>query len=205
MNEHAGEPAGAAKETGALERLSAALGSLSRGKGPPPVERWNPAYCGEIDMRIAADGTWFYGGTPIGRLALVKLFASILRKDPERYVLVTPVERVGIAVEDAPFQAVEMAVEGESAPRQIAFRTNVDDLVKVGPDHPLRFDRDPAGGVKPYVRVRGGLWARVTRALAYDLIALGEEREIGGERAFGVAAGGDFYFIAPASEAAEPA
>ena len=188
------------KDAGALERLSAALGAVPKGKGPPPVERWNPAYCGEIDMRIAADGTWFYNGTPIGRPALVKLFASILRKDPERHVLVTPVERVGIAVEDAPFQAVEMAVEGEGAERQVAFRTNVDDLVKVGPDHPLRFDRDRSGGIKPYVRVRGDLWARVTRALTYDLIELGEDRDVGGQRVFGVQAGGDFYVIAPASE-----
>ena len=148
MNDDAGRPAGAAGETGALERLSAALGSVGR-KGPPPVERWNPPFCGDIDMRIAADGTWFYNGSPIGRLALVKLFASILRKDAERYVLVTPVERVGIEVEDAPFQAVEMAVEGDGPRRQIAFRTNVDDLVKVGPDHPLRFVRDPARGIRP--------------------------------------------------------
>ncbi|HZB38434.1 MAG TPA: DUF1285 domain-containing protein [Beijerinckiaceae bacterium] len=189
--------------SGAIERLSAALDAARRGKGPPPVERWNPAYCGEIDMRIAADGTWFYNGSPIGRLPLVKLFASILRKDPERYVLVTPVERVGIAVEDAPFQALEMAVDGEGAERRIAFRTNVDDLVTVGPGHPLRFDRAPAGGVKPYVRVRGDLWARVTRALTYDLIALGEERELSGERMFGVAAARSFYPIAPASEAAD--
>jgi hypothetical protein len=188
------------KDTGALERLSAALGAAARAKGPPPVERWNPAYCGEIDMRIAADGTWFYNGTPIGRPALVKLFASILRKDPERHVLVTPVERVGITVEDAPFQAVGMAVEGEGASRQVAFRTNVDDVVRVGPDHPLRFDRDTSGGIKPYVRVRGDLWARVTRALTYDLIELGEDRDVAGQRVFGLSAGGDFYVIAPASE-----
>ena len=191
----------AATPGSALGRLVEALGPDARRKGPPPVDRWNPAYCGEIDMRIAADGTWFYNGTPIGRLPLVRLFASILRRDPERYVLVTPVERVGIAVEDAPFQAVEMAVEGEGADRRIAFRTNVDDLVNVGPDHPLRFDRDAAGGIKPYVRVRGGLWARITRALTYDLIALGEERDLEGGRVFGLTADGDFYSIAPASEA----
>src|SRR5918911_2132864 len=128
MGHDPGRTAGAAGDGGALERLTAALGT-GAAKGPPPVERWNPPYCGEIDMRIAADGTWFYNGTPIGRPALVRLFASILRKDPERHVLVTPVERVGIAVEDAPFQAVEMAIEGEGAGRQVAFRTNVDDLV----------------------------------------------------------------------------
>ena len=115
-------------------------------------------------MRIAADGTWHYMGTPINRPALVKLFSTVLRKDPERHVLVTPVERVGIDVEDAPFLAVEMAVDGEGEGRQIAFRTNVDDLVQVGPEHPLRFEQDAKGGVKPYVRVRGELWARVTRA-----------------------------------------
>jgi hypothetical protein len=184
----------------ALARLTAALGSDSKRKGPPPVERWNPAYCGEIDMRIAADGTWHYMGTPINRLALVKLFSTVLRKDPERYVLVTPVERVGIVVEDAPFLAVEMAVEGEREGRQIAFRTNVDDLVQVGPDHPLRFEQDANGGIKPYVKVRGELWALVTRSLTLDLVAMGEEKTVDGAATFGVSAGGAFFSIAPASE-----
>ena len=183
---------------GALARLTEALGPEPQRKGPPPVERWNPAYCGEIDMRIAADGTWHYMGSPINRPALVRLFSTVLRKDPERYVLVTPVERVGIVVEDAPFLAVEMAVEGEGGGRQIAFRTNVDDLVQVGPERPLRFDLAADGGVKPYVKVRGDLWARVTRALALDLIALGEEREADGGAVFGVSAGGLFFPIAPA-------
>lgn len=184
----------------ALTRLGRSLGMAAPQKDPPPVERWNPPYCGEIDMRIAADGTWFYNGTPIGRPALVKLFASILRKDPDHHVLVTPVERVGIAVEDAPFLAVEMAVEGEGADRQIAFRTNVDDIVRLDAAHPLRFDRDDGNGVRPYVLVRGGLWARVTRALTFDLIALGEEQDRGGEAVFGVRAGGEFFAIAPAAE-----
>ena len=183
-----------------LERLGAGLREVGRLKGPPPVERWNPVYCGEIDMRIAADGTWFYMGTPIGRPTLVKLFASVLRKDPDRHVLVTPVERVGIVVDDAPFQAVEMAVEGEGEERAVAFRTNVDDLVRVDAAHPLRFERDPTDGIKPYVLVRGGLWARVTWALTYDLLELGEERTVGGESLFGVAAGGHFYPVAPAAE-----
>ena len=184
----------------ALARLTEALGSDSKRKGPPPVERWNPAYCGELDMRIAADGTWHYMGSPINRPALVKLFSTVLRKDPERYVLVTPVERVGITVEDAPFLAVEMAVEGEGESRQIAFRTNVDDLVQVGPDHPLRFEQDANGGVKPYVKVRGELWALVTRSLALDLIALGEEKDVEGDAMFGIAVGGTFFHIATMSE-----
>ncbi len=184
----------------ALARLTEALGPDAKRKGPPPVERWNPAYCGEIDMRIAADGTWHYMGTPINRPALVKLLSTVLRKDPECYVLVTPVERVGITVEDAPFLAVEMAVEGEGESRQIAFRTNVDDLVQVSPEHPLRFERDANGGVKPYVKVRGALWARVTRALALDLIAMGEEKDVEGVATFGITASGIFFHIAPVSE-----
>jgi hypothetical protein len=184
----------------ALARLAEALGPEAKRKGPPPVERWNPAYCGEIDMRIAADGTWHYMGTPINRPALVKLFSTVLRKDPERYVLVTPVERVGITVEDAPFLAVEMAVEGGGENRQIAFRTNVDDLVQVGPEHPLRFDRDARGGVKPYVKVRGELWALVTRSLALDLVAMGEERDVDGVGSFGVMANGIFFPMASSDE-----
>jgi uncharacterized protein len=195
MTDPAAAPSGSA-----LARLIEAIGSDSARKSPPPVERWNPAYCGEIDMRIAQDGTWHYMGTPINRPALVRLFSTVLRKDPERYVLVTPVERVGIAVEDVPFLAVEMAVEGEGDGRQIAFRTNVDDLVQTGPDHPLRFEHGASGGLKPYVRVRGDLWARVTRSLALDLIALGEEQEIAREAIFGIKAGGVFFPIAPASE-----
>ncbi|WP_112662718.1 DUF1285 domain-containing protein [Microvirga flavescens] len=183
----------------ALARLVEALGPDAGRKGPPPVERWNPAYCGEIDMRIAADGSWHYMGTPISRPALVRLFSTVLRKDPERYVLVTPVERVGIAVEDVPFLAVEMAVDGEGAGRQIAFRTNVDDLVSVSPQNPLRFEQGEADGVRPYVKVRGDLWARLTRSLALDLIALGEERDMNGEAVFGVAAGGSFFPVAPVS------
>jgi uncharacterized protein len=186
----------------ALGRLKAALGEQGSGKGPPPVERWNPPFCGDLDMRIAVDGTWFYMGTPIGRPALVKLFASVLRKDPERFVLVTPVERVGIAVEDVPFLAVEMAVEGEGRDRMLAFRTNVDDLVEVGPDHPLRFESDADGALKPYVLVRGLLWARLTRALTYDLVELGEDRsDDGSEAEFGIFVRGAFYPV-PCGESA---
>ena len=185
---------------GAMERLMAAL-QAGDTRGIPPVERWNPDFCGHIDMKIAADGTWLYRGTPIGRPALVKLFSSVLRKDGEDYVLVTPVEKLGITVEDAPFQAVEMAVEGEGEGRSIAFRTQVDDLVQVGPEHPIRFEREAKGdGLKPYVHVRRGLWARLTRALTYDLLALGDVRQVDGVAQFGVAAGGLFHPAVPASE-----
>ena len=185
-----------------LARLASSLDGGGTAKGLPPVERWKPPYGGEIDMRIAADGTWFYKGSAIARPALVKLFSSVLRRDPERFVLVTPVERLGIAVEDAPFLAVEMAVEGDGDSRRIAFRTNVDDLVAVGPDHPVRFERGEGNAMKPYVLVRGGLWARLTRALAYDLLELGDLREVGGTALFGVAAASQFFPVAPASEIA---
>lgn len=181
--------------------LESFLAAATEGAGKPrPVERWNPAYCGELDMRIGADGTWFYQGTPIGRPKLVKLFASILRKDPERYVLVTPVEKVGISVEDAPFIAVEMHAEGEGADQILAFRTNVDDAVTAGPDAPMRFERGAAEGLKPYVRVRGDLWARLSRPLLYDLVERGTEQEVDGTVWFGVYSSGTFFPIAPADE-----
>jgi hypothetical protein len=170
------------------------------GKGPAPVHLWDPPYCGDIDMRIAADGTWFYQGTPIGRPALVRLFASILKREAERYFLVTPVEKCGIVVEDAPFMAVEMRTGDRGASQELLFRTNVDDWVTCGPGHPLRFEPEAAtGGLKPYVHVRSDLWAKVTRAVWYDLVELGEEREVDGMEMFGVASGGEFYAMAPAS------
>ena len=178
----------------ALAGLSQAQAAAQR--GPPPVHLWNPPFCGDIDMRIAADGTWHYLGSPIGRLALVKLFSSILRKDPERYVLVTPVERVGIKVDDAPFLAVEMQVEGG----RIGFRTQVEDFVWAGPEHPLRFEAGAAEGVKPYVRVRGDLWALVKRPLFYDLVEMGVVEAHAGEDWFGVRSDGLFFPMRPARE-----
>lgn len=184
-----------------LNRLSAALGDLPT-RGPPPVERWNPPYCGAIDMRIAADGTWYHNGTPIRRPKLVRLFSSILRREPDgRIVLVTPVECVGITVEDAPFAAVEMAVDGSGQERRISFRTNVDDLVPVDADHTLRFEEAEDGALKPYLHVRRGLWALVSRALTYDLVDLAEEGTLDGEPWLGLWAGGLFHPIAPAAAA----
>lgn len=185
----------------ALARLGAALGEIGQ-RGLPPVERWNPEHCGDIDIRIGADGTWFHNGSPIRRPKLVKLFASILRKEPDgSTVLVTPAERVRIQVDDAPFAAVEMAVEGAGEARRIAFRTNVDDLVPADAEHPIRFE-DGAEGLKPYLHVRRDLWALVSRPLTYDLVEMGQERDIDGQRWFGLWAGGQFHRIAPAGEAA---
>lgn len=173
-------------------------------KGPPPVHLWNPPFCGDLDMRIAADGTWFYMGTPIGRQALVKLFASVLKREGEKHFLVTPVEKVGIRVDDAPFMAVEMRIEDGPAGRILNFRTNVDDWVACGAEHALRFEPEPSsGGLKPYLHVRRDLWAKVTRALFYDLVALGEERQVDGQWMFGVTSDGEFFAMAPAESLRE--
>ena len=176
---------------GGLEAIAAAL---PRDKGLPPVERWNPPFCGDIDMRIAADGVWFYQKTPIGRPALVKLFASVLKKEGDKYFLVTPVEKVGLKVDDVPFLAVEMSAGGDDQGRQmLTFRTNVDDSVTAGPGHALRFEPEVTGGLRPYLHVRRDLWAKVTRAVFYDLVALGEERAVDGRRMFGIASAGAFF------------
>ena len=186
----------------ALEGIAAAL--PSEGRGPPPVHLWNPPFCGDIDMRIASDGTWFYMKTPIGRPALVKLFASVLKREDEKYFLVTPVEKVGITVEDAPFLAVEMNIEEGAHGRVLSFRTNVDDWVACGAGHALRFEPEAGtGGLKPYLHVRRDLWAKVSRPLFYDLVELGEERDIDGERMFGVSSGGEFFVMAPADSLKE--
>lgn len=144
------------------------------GDRPPPVEKWNPPYCGDIGMRIRNDGVWFYQGSPIGRKPLVRLFSRVLRKDEDgRHYLVTPVEKVDVAVDDAPFLAVEMEVSGAGEDQTLTFRTNVDDVVRCGPGHQLRFVEEmPGGGLKPYLLVRGRLEALVTRALYYDLVEL---------------------------------
>lgn len=176
-----------------IDAIAGAVGKAF-GRGLPPVHLWNPPFCGDLDLRIAADGTWHYLKTPIGRPALVKLFASVLKREGEKYYLVTPVEKCGIVVDDAPFLAVELKVERRAGLRILNFRTNVDDWVACGVQNALRFEPEPAsGGLKPYLHVRAGLWAKVTRALFYDLVALGEERDVDGERMFGVASGAAFF------------
>jgi hypothetical protein len=164
------------------------------------VHLWNPPFCGDIDMRIASDGLWHYCGSPIGRAALVQLFASVLKREADRYFLVTPVEKVGIAVDDAPFLAVEMRREEVQGQPVLSFRTNVEDIVAAGAEHPLRFETGAAEGLKPYVLVRDGLWALVKRALFYDLAALGRAAEWRGESWFGVDSGGIFFPMRPMRE-----
>ena len=151
----------------------AEIARLAEEKRLPPVEKWHPTHCGDSEMRIARDGTWFHQGSPIGRPAMVRLFSTILRREPGGgFVLVTPAEKLDIQVEDAPFVAVELKSEGEGRDRRLAFRLNTGDLVVAGPVHPLRFDPGP----HPYVEVRNGLDALVVRPVYYELaeIALAE-------------------------------
>ncbi len=161
----------------------------------PPVEQWNPTHCGDSEMRIARDGTWFHQDSPIGRENMVRLFSTVLRREPDGgYVLVTPVEKLSIAVEDAPFLAVEMKAEGEGRAGRLAFRLNTGDLVTAGPEHPLRFvERDD--GPHPYLHVRGGLEALVVRSIYYELAerALADDADPPG-----VWSEGAFFAIAPA-------
>lgn len=173
---------------GQLEALAAAAKGQ---KGLPPVHLWNPPLCADIGLKIARDGTWWHQGSPIARPALVTLFASVLRHDADGYFLVTPVEKVPIAVEDAPFLAVSMR---ESA-GDLIFRTNLDDEVSAGDHHPLRFEQGEAGGIKPYLRVRADLWALLTRSLAYDLMGRAETRQMNGREVMGVSSGGHFFVM----------
>lgn len=179
-----------------LASLSLAeIAKLAEDQKLPPVASWNPAHCGHSDMRIARDGTWFHQGSPIGRPAMVRLFSTILRREPDgRHVLVTPVEKLDIDVEDAAFVAVEMKVEGEGEAAEIAFRLNTGDLVPAGPDHPIRFDAQD-DGPHPYLAVRNGLEALIARAVYYDLATLAIAN---GSEPAGIWSRGAFFPIEPA-------
>lgn len=179
-----------------LSRLSLAeIARLAAERRLPPVARWNPVHCGTSDMRIARDGTWYHQGSPIGREAMVRLFSTILRREPDgRYVLVTPVEKLDIEVEDAPFVAVELKSEGEGQERTLAFRLNTGDVIVAGPDHPLRL-RNSGVDPHPYLGVRDGLEALVARPVYYELaeLALAE-----GAEPLGLWSGGAFFpLVAP--------
>jgi uncharacterized protein len=175
-----------------LSSLSLAdIARMAEERRLPPVERWQPSHCGDSEMRIARDGRWYHQGSPIGRPAMVRLFSTILRREADGgYVLVTPVEKLSIEVEDAPFVAVELKSEGEGEARILAFRLNTDDLVVAGPDHKLRFEAGP----HPYVEVRRGLDALIARSVYYELaeLALAE-----GGRPPGLWSGGAFFPLEP--------
>jgi hypothetical protein len=179
------------------EGIAAAARAANGKKGPPPVHLWNPPFCGDLDMRIARDGTWFYLGTPIGRFELVKLFSSILRKDGEKYFLVTPVEKVGITVDDAPFIAVDFTVSGEGDDQVLTFETHVGDMVIASGEDPIRVKRDPeTGEPSPYVHIRAGLEALIDRKSFYRMVDIGSIHE----EWFGVWSNGNFFKIIPANE-----
>ncbi|MEP0519992.1 MAG: DUF1285 domain-containing protein [Hyphomicrobiales bacterium] len=170
--------------------------NLHSKRGAPPVHLWNPPFCGDLDMRIARDGNWFYMGTPIGRIALVKLFASVLRYDGgDKYFLVTPVEKIGLKVDDVPFVGVELdKVTQDDGLDALVLRTNVDDTVVISQDHPLRFHVDAeTGGLTPYCLIRGRLEARLGRPLLYQLADFGEKQPIGKDDWFGVKSCGSFF------------
>jgi hypothetical protein len=173
----------------------AEIARLAAEKKLPPVASWNPSHCGDSFMRIARDGTWYHEGSPIGRPAMVRLFSTIIRREPDgRYVLVTPVEKLDIAVEDAPFVAVELKTEGEAQERMLAFRLNTGDLVVAGPDHPLRFEAGE-DGPHPYLQVREGLDALVARPVYYELANLALDEAA---KPPGLWSGGAFFAMAPA-------
>ena len=177
----------------------AASARAVKSRGLPPVHKWNPPFCGDLDMRIARDGTWFYLGTPIGRFGLVKLFSSILRKDGDDYFLVTPVEKVGITVDDAPFVAVDFESEGTGESQILTFETHVGDLAVAGPDHPIRVERDEeTGEPAPYVLVRANLEALIDRKSFYRLVELGSDHD----GWFGLWSSGEFFRIIPSDELA---
>lgn len=192
-------------QEGGLGGLQALVERAGRqGKGVPPVENWHPDYCGELDMEIKRDGTWFYMGTPIGRKRLVELFSTVLRKDEDgETYLVTPVEKIKIRVEDAPFLAVEMNASKVDGKQVLTFRTNVGDLVEAGPDNPIRFvTAEDNDGVKPYILVRGRLEALMARPVMYELIANGEEIEVDGKIMFAVRSNSEVFPIMLADELA---
>ncbi|SDE33098.1 DUF1285 domain-containing protein [Limimaricola pyoseonensis] len=166
-------------------------------RGPAPVHLWNPPFCGDLDMRIARDGTWFYEGTPIGRERMVRLFSTILKREGDDFFLVTPVEKVGITVEDAPFVAVDVEREGDD----LRFTTNLGEKALAGPDHPIRVVRDPESGEpSPYIEIRSRLEALIDRKSFYRLVDLGETAPHEGVDWFGLRSGGVFFPIIPAAE-----
>ena len=183
--------------TPSAENIAASVSAATRGKGLPPVHLWNPPFCGDLDIRIARDGTWFYLGTPIGRPALVKLFSSILKKEAGKYYLLTPVEKVGIQVDDAPFVAVDV----DHRDGDLHFTTQVGDTMIAGPDHPIRVERDPeTGEPSPYVLVRSNLEALIDRKSFYRLVDLGLHEIWKGESWFGLRSQSTFFPVIPSKE-----
>jgi hypothetical protein len=180
-------------QQGGLERVTQAV-KQAPGRGLPPVHLWNPAHCGEIDIVIKKSGLWFHEGSPIGREALVRLFSTVLRKDPDGIYLVTPVEKMKIVVEDAPFVAVRVDRVGEG----LRFLTNVGDEVEAGPDNAIRVEADIGGEPHPYLHVRRGLEALIARPVFYELVEMAEERDTPDGPRLGVWSNGVWFPVGPA-------
>jgi hypothetical protein len=180
--------------SGGLERVMQAA-KQAPGRGLPPVHLWNPAHCGEIDIVIKKSGLWFHEGAPIGREALVRLFSTVLRKDPDGIYLVTPVEKMKITVEDAPFVAVRVDRVGGA----LKFLTNVGDEVEAGPDNAIRVEMDPdSGAPHPYLHVRRGLDALIARPVFYELVEMAQERATADGPQLGVSSNGAWFPVGPA-------
>ncbi len=192
------EPSGGLAK-GRLESVVTAARTQAPGRGLPPVHLWNPAHCGDIDIVIRKSGLWVHEGAPIGREALVRLFSTILRKDPDGFHLVTPVEKMRITVEDAPFVAVRVDLVRDSAGRPVLrFLTNVGDEVDAGPDNPIRVEIDPdTGEPRPYVHVRRGLEALIARPVFYELVELAQERDLADGTTVCIESGGAWFPVAP--------
>ena len=187
------EPSGGAGK-GALETVISAVKTQAPGRGLPPVHLWNPAHSGDIDIVIQRSGLWVHEGRPIGREALVRLFSTVLRKDPEGFVLVTPVEKLAITVEDAPFIAVRVDRDGEA----LSFLTNVGDVVQAGPANEIRVEMDPhSEEPRPYLHVRRGLEALIARPVYYELVEMASERETPQGPTLGVTSNGAWFAVGP--------
>lgn len=183
------------------DALARAAREAGRGRGLPPVHLWNPPYCGELDMRIRRDGSWWYLGTPIGREALVRLFSTILKREGDRYFLVTPVEKVGIIVDDVPFLADDFTRSGTGRDQVLTFTTRTGDEAVLGQDHPLRVERDPSTAEpSPYVLIRNDLWALIDRKSFFRLVDLCCHEPWSGQSWFGLWSSGIFYPVIPSAE-----
>lgn len=196
--------AGADRSLGGIRGMTDAVAAGEKARGLPPVHLWNPPFCGDLDLRIKRDGSWHYMNSPIGRERLVRLFSTVLRHDDDgKFYLVTPVEKIGIIVDDAPFVAVAMRVDGEGRSQMLTFRTNVGDEVVADAAHPLRFEVDEVTGEpSPYVLVRDRLEALINRAVFYDLVEVGAAHEIDGRSWFGVWSSGVFFPFVPSEDMA---
>jgi hypothetical protein len=204
MSEQGHDPVRVPEPAAGLARLMAQAQAAGT-RGPPPVERWNPPFCGDLDIRIASDGTWFYLGSPIGRPALKRLFASVLKRESDRYFLVTPVEKIGIRVDDAPFLAVEMVIDSAPDGPLVSVRTDVGDVVTLGPGHDLKVVTDATGGLRLYVHVRSGLWAAFSRSLVHECVERSDIEEIAGEDVPVIRSAGLRFALMPVAGERSPA